>query len=237
MQSWSSAVCLGCAQCSHRVPGSLRYAVHAELDHKRVFLFSHLSQQSGSQWETCCVQFGIGVFFSGKEESPNWRGLTHPDFPFVFTEIWRQYGFIAATSPSCNCFSMDSCSGQGRNPASLLSFSLCAVIPARRWPRWPPACPTRDPTGLFWGGGHTGKPGSRHTGMAQPAPTILLGAATSPVENPSSSQAPAEKALGSLPRPGKLCWTPWLSRQPRCLLAAGQCQEQFPAPSWIYIFF
>lgn len=48
------------------------------------------------------------VFFSGKEESPN-RSVIHPDFPFVFTEIWHQYAFIAATSPSCNCFSMDSC--------------------------------------------------------------------------------------------------------------------------------
>lgn len=41
-------------------------------------------------------------------------------------------------------------------------------------------------------------------------------------------------APATLPHPGKLCWPPWFFRQPRCPLAAGQCQEQFPVDSWIF---
>lgn len=149
------------------------------------------------------------------------------------------------TSPSCNCLMMDSCSGQRRNPASLLPFFLCTrkqgggptdyqVIPS-------PACNTPHP-GRFWVGGHPSKAsaqaGSRRTGTTERAPAIPAGMAASPVENPSSSQAPPERALGA-PHPEQppVPQQPWFSRQPRCLLATGQCQEQFPADSWIFFFF
>lgn len=118
----------------------------------------------------------------------------------MFTEIWHHYGFIVEASPSCNCFSMDSCSGQDRNPASLLlsplySYPSKAVAPLATGSSH--LQPVRDPTKRCHGGGHTGKvpawAGSRHVGTAWQAPTIPPGAAASPVENPSSSHA-----LGSI---------------------------------------
>lgn len=101
--------------------------VNAELNCKCELLSSYwavsLSWRSWFWWETCSVKFGI-VFFSGKEDPPAEEESHTSRFPFVFTEIWRQYGLITVTSPSCNCFSMDSCARQDRNPASLLFFPL-----------------------------------------------------------------------------------------------------------------
>lgn len=92
---------------------------------------------------------------------------------------------------------MGSRSGQERNPASLLLFPLYPSYPSKAVALLAPGSShlqlVRDPTGQRHGGGHTGKApawaGSWHVGMAWQAPTIPLGAAASPVENPSSSHA------------------------------------------------
>ncbi|XP_074450345.1 uncharacterized protein LOC141746199 [Larus michahellis] len=64
-----------------------------------------------------------GFFFQWKRRIPSAEERSHTS-RFPFTEVRRQCGLIAATSPSRNCFSMDSCVGQGRSPASLLLFLL-----------------------------------------------------------------------------------------------------------------
>lgn len=109
-------------------------------------------------------------------------------FPFVFTEIWRQYGFINVTSPSCNCFSMDSCSRQDRNPASLLfspQYNYPSKALALLTTRLSLLHPERRSCGEI----------SRRWACRYSLGTPL--AVATSLENPSSCQTPLQKALGA----------------------------------------
>lgn len=207
--------------------------VNAELNCKCELLSSYwavsLSWRSWFWWETCSVKFGI-VFFSGKEDPPAEEESHTSRFPFVFTEIWRQYGFITVTSPSCNCFSMDSCARQDRNPASLLFF------PLYNYPSKAVALLTTR-LSLLQPGRRSCREISRRW-----ACRYSLGTAQPPLSRKSQLLPDStEEIPGCCPpqslshAPEELCWLPWLSRRPRCHLTAGHCQEQFPADSWFVL--
>lgn len=127
-------------------------------------------------------------FFSvEKKDAPAEEESHTSRFLFVSTEIWRQYGFITVTSPSCNCFSMDSCARQDRNPASLLDFSL------HNYPSKAVALLTTR-LSLLQAERRSWQGDFREVGM-QVQPGHPSGCSQFSAENPSFSQTPPEKAL------------------------------------------
>lgn len=167
MQSWSSVVCFGSAQCSHQELGGLGYMVNAELNLQMWIIISILSCLPKLEKlllmrnMLCEVWRG---FFQWKRRIPQLkRSLIHPCSPLFSQKSGINIVSLLWLLLPAIVFPWIPVQGRTETQPACCFFPPTIIL-ARQWPCCLPDCPScslKDhPAARFQGGGMQVQPGA-----------------------------------------------------------------------------